>query len=130
MNFEEIKESLSEKLQFTELKEKLELLDKKTLILLCSLCLVILVCLVLLFFSLSSRKNKTSEIKDAFSITEKLYVTPRPDLPKDYNVSRKTQEKWSVEESDKWFTTPTEKEIDSLSISNDTIVNNIVEAAP
>ena len=44
--------------------------------------------------------------------------------------SRTTEEKWSQEETDKWFTVPTEKEIENLSNANDKIINSIVEAAP
>lgn len=121
MNFSEL---------FEDIQEKIETLDKKMLIIISALIVVILLCLVLLVFQLSSQKKTVTTYESPLILSEKLYIPNSPDLPKDYNISRKTQDKWSEEETEKWFTVPSSKDIDSLSLSNDKIINEIIEAAP
>ena len=63
-------------------------------------------------------------------LTEKLVVPNGPELPRDYNTSRQTKDKWTDQESQQWFTIPGDKEIEALSKSNDNLINEIIGAAP
>lgn len=125
----DIKDSLTDRLQ------KLFEENKKLFLMLLGLVFVILLCLVLLIYaSLSNadkKKKEASKIPEPLSMGVEVPVIPDgPKLPKDYNISRKAKEKWSQEDASQYFTLPSQKEIDSLSFSNDKIVNDILEAAP
>lgn len=106
--------------------------NRKIGIMVVSLILVILICIVLLILSLSSEKNKknNSVIEDILYTTENPLIPNGPEVPRDYNFSRKTKSEWSDEDSQQWFSTPSKVEIDSLSNTNDNMVNEIIKAAP
>ena len=96
-----------------------------------SLCFIIFLCIVLLIFIPKEKKeSQNSTIQNHLELSEKLLIPNGPELPKDYTFSRKTKEKWTEEEAQVWFTEPSQKDIDSLSKSNDKMINEITGAAP
>ena len=104
--------------------------NKKVFFLLLSLCFIIFLCIVLLIFIPKEKKeSQNSTIQNHLELSEKLLIPNGPELPKDYTFSRKTKEKWT-EEAQVWFTEPSQKDIDSLSKSNDKMINEITGAAP
>ena len=105
--------------------------NKKVFFLLLSLCFIIFLCIVLLIFIPKEKKeSQNSTIQNHLELSEKLLIPNGPELPKDYTFSRKTKEKWTEEEAQVWFTEPSQKDIDSLSKSNDKMINEITGAAP
>lgn len=105
--------------------------NKKVFFLLLSLCFIIFLCIVLLIFIPKEKKeSQNSTIQNHLELSEKLLIPNGPELPKDYTFSRKTKEKWTEEEAKVWFTEPSQKDIDSLSKSNDKMINEITGAAP
>lgn len=133
MDFADFFDGIKEK--FSETTETL--LDwfeenKKVAIIISSLVIVILLCLVLLAASVSSAKKKKNapRPRQELILSEPLLIPDGPELPRDYTLTRRTKEKWTDEEADPWFTVPSEKEIDSLSRSNESMVNEIIKAAP
>ena len=105
--------------------------NKKVFFLLLSLCFIIFLCIVLLIFIQKEKKeSQNSTIQNHLELSEKLLIPNGPELPKDYTFSRKTKEKWTEEEAQVWFTEPSQKDIDSLSKSNDKMINEITGAAP
>ena len=105
--------------------------NKKVFFLLVSLCFIIFLCIVLLIFIPKEKKeSQNSTIQNHLELSEKLLIPNGPELPKDYTFSRKTKEKWTEEEAQVWFTEPSQKDIDSLSKSNDKMINEITGAAP
>ena len=105
--------------------------NKKVFFLLVSLCFIIFLCIVLLIFMPKKKKeSQNSYIENNLELSEKLLIPNGPELPKDYTFSRKTKEKWTEEEAQVWFTEPSQKDIDSLSKSNDKMINEITGAAP
>ncbi|MGN0751078.1 MAG: hypothetical protein ACI4LS_11395 [Treponema sp.] len=105
--------------------------NKKVFFLLLSLCFIIFLCIVLLIFIPREKKeSQNSTIQNHLELSEKLLIPNGPELPKDYTFSRKTKEKWTEEEAQVWFTEPSQKDIDSLSKSNDKMINEITGAAP
>lgn len=131
MDFSEIRENISNK--FISLKDKVvEIIseNKKISIIVASLVAVILICVILLLCTLKKSDNKKEVIKENLVLTETLIVPSGPEIPNDYNLSRQTKEKWTEEEATMWFTVPGEKEIESLSKTNDKIVKEIIGAAP
>ena len=104
--------------------------NKKVFFLLVSLCFIIFLCIVLLIFIPKEKKeSQNSTIQNHLELSEKLLIPNGPELPKDYTFSRKTKEKWTEEEAQVWFTEPSQKDIDSLSKSNDKMINEITGAA-
>lgn len=126
-------EFLKEKLSslFSPIKEKVLSFyeeNKKLSIIILSLFLVILICIILL---LTTSEKKPKELPfQKLELTETLQIPDGPALPRDYTTSRKTKDKWSEDEAEPWFTVPSQKEIDSLSNANESLVNEIIEAAP
>lgn len=105
--------------------------NKKVFFLLLSLCFIIFLCIVLLIFIPKEKKeSQNSTIQNHLELSEKLLIPNGPELPKNYTFSRKTKEKWTEQEAQVWFTEPSQKDIDSLSKSNDKMINEITGAAP
>ena len=132
----EIVQNVIEKVKtvFSSVKNKIIELyfdNKKVFFLLLSLCFIIFLCIVLLIFIPKEKKeSQNSTIQNHLELSEKLLIPNGPELPKDYTFSRKTKEKWTEEEAQVWFTEPSQKDIDSLSKSNDKMINEIIGAAP
>lgn len=132
----EIVQNVIEKIKtvFSSVKNKIIELyfdNKKVFFLLVSLCFIIFLCIVLLIFIPKEKKeSQNSTIQNHLELSEKLLIPNGPELPKDYTFSRKTKEKWTEEEAQVWFTEPSQKDIDSLSKSNDKMINEITGAAP
>lgn len=103
--------------------------QKKLALIIASSVLAVLICLVIIL-ACTGKKEKKVEFKTNLELTEKLVNPDGPVLPRDYNISRKTKDKWSEEDAEEWFTVPADKEIEALSKSNDAIVNEIIGAAP
>lgn len=132
----EIVQNVIEKVKtvFSSVKNKIIELyfdNKKVFFLLVSLCFIIFLCIVLLVFMPKKKKeSQNSYIENNLELSEKLLIPNGPELPKDYTFSRKTKEKWTEQEAQVWFTEPSQKDIDSLSKSNDKMINEITGAAP
>ena len=102
-----------------------------TLRMLLSPIVLILICLILLIAIAGKKDKKSDEVPGSrLVLTEPLIIPNGPELPRDYNTSRTTKEKWTDEEAQPWFTIPGEKEIDALSKSNDNLINEVIGAAP
>ena len=132
----EIVQNVNEKVKtvFSSVKNKIIELyfdNKKVFFLLVSLCFIIFLCVILLIFIPKEKKeSQNSYIENNLELSEKLLIPNGPELPKDYTFSRKTKEKWTEQEAQVWFTEPSQKDIDSLSKSNDKMINEITGAAP
>ena len=124
---------------FENLKEKIvslyELIrdycseNKRNAILIGSLLVLLLILLILLICI--PKKKKTDAVQEKpVVLTETLLIPDGPELQRDYNISRKTQEKWDEEQADEWFEKPTERDIESLEKANDNLILNITGAAP
>ena len=105
--------------------------NKKVFFLLAGLFFVIIFCIILLICLPKEKKaSDGSTVENHLELSEKPLIPNGPELPKDYTFSRKTKEKWTEEEAQVWFTEPSQKDIDSLSKSNDKMINEIIGAAP
>ena len=132
----EIVQNVIEKVKtvFSSVKNKIIELyfdNKKVFFLLAGLFFVIIFCIILLICLPKEKKeSQNSTIQNHLELSEKLLIPNAPELPKDYTFSRKTKEKWTEQEAQVWFTEPSQKDIDSLSKSNDKMINEITGAAP
>lgn len=130
----EIMQNFIEKIKkvFSSVKNKITELyfdNKKVFFLLAGLFFVIILCIILLIFIPKDKKESQNVyVENHLELSEKPLIPNGPELPKDYTFSRK--EKWTEEEAQVWFTEPSQKDIDSLSKSNDKMINEIIGAAP
>ncbi len=95
-----------------------------------ALIVLLLLCIILLAVLTGKKKEPEIVPGSVLELTENLEIPDGPSLPKDYTPSRTPKEKWTSEETEEWFTLPSQKEIDSLSKSNDNLINEITGAAP
>ena len=124
---------------FENLKEKIvslyELIkdycseNKRNAILFASLIVLVLLLIILIICIPKNKKTEAVQEKPIV-LTETLLIPDGPEIHKDYNISRQTQEKWSEEQADTWFEKPTERDIESLEKANDNIILDITGAAP
>lgn len=103
--------------------------NKRLTYLILALVLAVLLCIIILLAG-SGKKNKKTVPGQKLELTEKLVVPDGPVMPREQTISRKTKDKWSEEEAEPWFTVPSDREIDSLGKANDSLVNEIIGAAP
>lgn len=101
--------------------------NKKITLIIAVLFFAILISIIILINY--PKKDKKIEEQNIV-LTEELIIPKGPELPKDYNINRKNKENWNKEDSEKWFTIPTEKEIEDLSKSNDKMIDEIIGVAP
>ena len=136
---EKLKEILEQTYHFLE--EKLEPVtekvlevhekNRKTFYVICGLVTIMLVCLILLIAIAVKGKKKTVKVYgEKLELTEPLKVPDGSELPHDYTVNRTTKKSWTEEEAKEWFTVPSEEDVETLSKSNDNMVNEIIGAAP
>lgn len=104
--------------------------NKKLSIVVGALIVLMLVCIIILIAVSGKNKKKPVTYDERLELTQELVVPNGPELPRDYTISRETQESWSEEEAEKWFTVPSDKEINGLSKANDNMVEDILGAAP
>ena len=133
--FESVKEKITEVTESIGEKARDLMETNKTLFFaILGMIFAILICLILLIFIIaggSGKKDKNKGIPETTVMgTETPVIPDGPKLPKDYNISRPAKDRWTKKESEEWFTVPSEKEVESLSFSNDKVVNDILEAAP
>ncbi len=132
MDFKEIFENIKEKiLNLVNTIVDFYNENKKISLIILSSVVVVLLCIILLIvYAGNNKKNKEIVIPEPLILSAPLVIPDGPALPKDYNISRKTKDKWTEEEATEWFTIPSDKEINALSKSNDSLVNEIIGAAP
>ena len=131
MDFKGIWKNTKEKL--SALVEKIrEFYEENKMLsyILAALVILLLLCIILLIALTGKKKEPAIVPGTVLELTEPLAIPDGPGLPKDYTTSRTPKDKWSEEEAQKWFTVPSQKEIDSLSKANDNLINEITGAAP
>lgn len=87
-----------------------------------SVCLAVTEC--------TEAKKRPSTAEETYNPTDS-FVPPKADaMLDDYYYSRETDDTWTQEEVDEWFTKIDEYAVDNLSKSNDNIINEIIGVAP
>lgn len=104
--------------------------NKKLSIIIAALLVLMIICIIILIAVSGKDKKEDIDYQNRIELTQDLVIPKGPELPRDYTISRETQENWSEEEAEKWFTVPSDKEINNLSKANDNMVDEILGAAP
>ena len=105
---------------------------KKKILFICGILVLMTLCALVVLTCSTNKKESKREVSEQRKINpeETLLIPSGPAVPDEYVTSRKTEESWSVEDVEKWFTVPDEGEVNKLGESNDSIVNEILGAAP
>ena len=131
MDFKGIWENIKEKLSPLVEKARGFYEENKMLsYIILGLVALLFLCIILLIALTGKKKEQNVIPGTVLELTEPLAIPDGPELPKEYTASRTPKDKWSQEESEEWFTVPSQKEIDSLSKANDNLINEITGAAP
>lgn len=120
---------------FSDLKERAKEFftgEKKHVALIASLfmCLTFAALLVFIFYPRKNRTKKNSRVERTLEVTEKLFPPAGPDVESTYVKSRKTPEKWNDDDIEKYANQPDENELSKLKNTNDTMISDILGAAP
>ena len=102
---------------------------RKALITGCSVCIVILV-LILISIIVKTPEPKKTEPEQVIVFTQDLLVPDEMDSEYSYDISRQTQENWTEEETEKWFTIPTPDQVEQLEKENESMISDVIGAAP
>ncbi|BDC93126.1 hypothetical protein [Treponema bryantii] len=131
MDFQGLLDNIKEKASsiFEKIREFYEE-NKMLSYIIAGLTALLLICIILIIVLAGKKKEPEVVPGSILELTEPLAIPDGPERPKDYTASRTTKDKWSEEETEQWFTIPTQKEIDSLSKANDNLINEITGAAP
>ena len=91
--------------------------------------LAVLLLILIIGVAASGKKSSVPETishnqEDPFMLPQNTTVT------EDYYFSRTTGEKWDQEQTDQWFTIPGTATVEELGRDNDTLVQEILGAAP
>lgn len=117
---------------FEYIQEELFSGNKKTFVL-CAVLVLMTLCAVAVLSVQQCREAK-SFVSPAgqqnLELDKELLVPDGPAVPGGYSTSRITAERWDLQSVENWFTVPDEEEIEKLGKVNDTLINEIVGAAP
>lgn len=86
--------------------------------------------LIILMIQTSPVKKTEIPQADPFTADNPVLPPDSPDIEKEYYPNRITENQWSQEEINKWFTYPEEETMKELEKANDKIVDDITGAAP
>lgn len=119
-------------MDFSELAERIrDLFYRKPLVfVLCALfSFFALAAIVISLIQTSPKKQKTIQAEH-FTPDSAIIVPSEPQIQKDYWPDRTTERSWSASEVENWFAVPDNKAIEELKKANDTIISDILGAAP
>lgn len=93
---------------------------------------LIILLIMLLSFSISNAKAKKKNVvvKEELSLSEEVFLPGKTFHSDEYILSRTANEKWTEKEAEEWFFIPGDKEVESLSKTNETLINEILKATP
>ena len=112
-----------------------DFIEKNSKLTVAIICILIFLSLTAIFILLGSLGNdkaikKIDLPEEVFSKKEEFLPPADIKMTEDYYFSRITEDTWSDEELNKWFSVPNDSNMKALEDANDTLINKITEAAP
>lgn len=112
-----------------------DFIEKNSKLTVAIICILIFLSLTAIFILLGSIGNgkpvKKIELpEEVFSKKEEFLPPADIKMTEDYYFSRITEDTWSDEELNRWFSVPNDSNMKALEDANDTLINKITEAAP
>lgn len=86
--------------------------------------------LIILMIQTSPEKKPDYEAPEPFTADAPVLIPDSPEIEKDYYPSRVTENQWSKDEVNTWFTYPEDDMMNGLEKANDKIVKDITDSAP
>ena len=119
-------------MDLSELTEQIrDLFHRKPLVFaLCALFSFFALAAIIISLIQTSPKKQTPVQAEHFTPDSAIIVPSEPEIQKDYWPNRTTERSWSAQEVESWFAVPDDKAIEELRKANDTIVSDILGAAP
>ncbi|MCR5764271.1 MAG: hypothetical protein K6G00_12900 [Treponema sp.] len=99
------------------------------------ICILVFLSLSAIFILIGTTGNNKTVKKinlpeEVFSKKEEFLPPADIKMTEDYYFSRITEDTWSDEELNRWFSMPDDTNMKALEDANDTLINKITEAAP
>lgn len=92
--------------------------------------LVVLLLILIIGIAASGRSKKSIPDTISHNQEDPFMLPQNTTVTEDYYFSRTTGEKWDQEQVDQWFTIPGTATVEELGRDNDTLVQEILGAAP
>ncbi|WP_294427694.1 hypothetical protein [uncultured Treponema sp.] len=86
--------------------------------------------LTILMIQTTPEKKVQQITQEPFTQDAPVLIPDAPDIEKEYYPNRITENQWSNEEVNKWFTFPEDETMTELEKANDKIINDITSSAP
>ncbi|MBQ8013086.1 MAG: hypothetical protein IJ257_01640 [Treponema sp.] len=121
MNFDDIKYEISD---FAH--------EKPVLLTIISIVIFLFIAgLVILMIQTSPAKKEAPEkVPEPFTANESTLIPDSPDIEKDYYPNRVTENQWTQNDINTWFTYPEDDTMAELEKANDSIIQDLTGAAP
>lgn len=100
------------------------------------LCIFIFLSLASIFILIGNGNTKNGKTKyaelpeEVFSKKEEFLPPADIKMTEDYYFSRITEDKWTEDELNRWFSMPNDTNLKALEDANDKLIDKITEAAP
>ena len=96
------------------------------------LLIFLIAALVIVFVSSINKDKKKSIVtfNEDYTLLQPLMLPDEPSLPDDYYLVRPRNYEWTQEDVDSWFSIPNSKLLDELHQANNSMINDLLEAAP
>lgn len=112
-----------------------DFIEKNSKLTVAIICILIFLSLTAIFILLGNLGNdkaikKIDLPEEVFSKKEEFLPPADIKMTEDYYFSRITEDAWSDEELNRWFSVPNDSNMKALEDANDTLINKITEAAP
>ena len=118
---------------FDEIKESISDFAHENPILLSVIVLIIFLFfagLIILMIQTTPEKKVEVQAVEPFTADSPVLIPDSPDIEKEYYPNRITENQWSKEEINSWFTFPEDEAMKELENANDKIIDEITGAAP
>ena len=102
----------------------------KNIYVMISAFVVLVVVLLLLIFSLNSGKYSNKNAMPAADLQDDLILPDEPGIQQEFQYYHMQKTKWSDEDAAEWFVSPDPQMMEELTVSNDKLISDILEAAP
>lgn len=118
---------------FDDIKYEISDFAHEKPLLLTIICIVVFLFIagiIILMIQTSPQGKTVLPSQEPFTQDAPILIPDSPDIEKDYYPNRITENKWTQDEANKWFTYPEDETMKELEKANDSIINDITGAAP
>lgn len=110
--------------------------SKKPVAVVTLILIALTVCAVITMtvYSCANQKPRSKKlpvpVAEPFEPDQPIVLPSSPEIADGYALSRTPQTKWTQEEEEKWFTAPDTNNLEDLKKANDSMMSDVIGAAP